>query len=126
MYGPTDPRTGFAHDVTPDLPRFPPPSASSDEIAARQQAKAEARLRAGEVVDRDEAAVRRAREFAGRPRWVYLPGKACRGRPRPSAATRTSAGPMNPAAVSKVFSVSATSAQAPACTACGQSPMTAR
>ena len=43
-----------------------------------------------------------------------------------AAATRTSAGPMNPAAVSKVFSVSATSAQAPACTACRQSPMTAR
>jgi hypothetical protein len=43
-----------------------------------------------------------------------------------AAATRTSAGPMNPAGVSKVFSVSATSAQAPACTVWGQSPMTAR
>ena len=49
MYGPTDPRTGFAKDATPDLPRFPLPTASTDEIAARQTARCEQRIRDGDM-----------------------------------------------------------------------------
>jgi hypothetical protein len=47
MYGPVDERTGWSKDVTPDLPRFPLPVASTDEVAARQTAKAEQRIREG-------------------------------------------------------------------------------
>jgi hypothetical protein len=54
MYGPTDPRTGFAKDVTPDPPRFPVTCASSDELAARQTARCMQRLRDGQIRGRDD------------------------------------------------------------------------
>ena len=46
----TDAVTGFQRDVQPE-PTRPMPCASTDELAARQTAKALARIRAGQVPD---------------------------------------------------------------------------
>jgi hypothetical protein len=72
----SDPISGFeTDDYEPQRPITP---ASTDELAARQTARAAERLRSGKVLDREAALVR------DRARWVQAQleqaGRAC-GRP---------------------------------------------